>query len=302
MRFDVIGFGCVTVDDLVYVRIFPKPGQKTPVKRMIRQGGGLAGTAMVASARLGASSAYVGILGKDELSQFVIDEFRKENVDVSLIKYVDKAEPMHSIIQVEESTGERIILFYMDAVKDLTEADLPVDSIQNSRVVFIDHTVGATTEEIISLAHAKNVPVVADLESLRDERTLSIIPLVDHLIINLDFGKLVTGKADHHEIIRSLLEKGTKICVITDGENGCWYTNVGDEIFHQPAFQVKVVDTTGCGDVFHGAYAFGLVSGMAIPEIIKIASAAAAIKATQPGGRVGIPSMDKIRRFIKDVE
>ena len=89
--------------------------------------------------------------------------------------------------------------------------------------------------------------------------------------------------------------------VITSGAQGCWYSSETDPSspVHQSAFPVKVVDTTGCGDVFHGTYAAGLVRNLNLPERIRVASAAAALKAVQAGGQDGIPTLSTVEKFLK---
>jgi len=90
------------------------------------------------------------------------------------------------------------------------------------------------------------------------------------------------------------------VVVVTCGADGCWYLEPGSATpRHQPAFTVKVVDTTGCGDVFHGAYATGLARGMPVAERIRFAAAAAALKATQTGGQAGIPSLAEVQSFLR---
>jgi sugar/nucleoside kinase (ribokinase family) len=69
---------------------------------------------------------------------------------------------------------------------------------------------------------------------------------------------------------------------------------------HQPAFKVAVVDTTGCGDVFHGVYAATLAQGFDLPTRIRWAAAAAALKATACGGQSGIPKRATVEQFLKD--
>jgi sugar/nucleoside kinase (ribokinase family) len=300
MKWDVIGFGAVAVDDLIYINRFPSPGQKEKIIRRIRQGGGLAGTALVACSRLGVHAAYVGILGFDELSQFTLDELKREGVDTSIVNRKKGTGPYYSTIIVEHHTGERIILFSPEAVENPSIDDLPEEDILDSKVVFLDYTVIDAAEKIISLAHSRNIPIVADIELIEDSRIFSVMALVDHLIVNLEMGRSITHKKNPEEIIRFFQSNGTKNSIVTDGANGCWYQSDGKEIAHQPAFMVDVVDTTGCGDVFHGAYATALALGMGIPESVKLAAATAALKATKPGGRLGIPSFRTAKKFIED--
>src|SRR5438094_7047577 len=101
--FDILGLGCVAVDDLLYIDSYPVPDAKVAIHRHDRQCGGLAATALVAASRLGSTCAYAGTLGDDELSVFVRERFREEGVDTSLVRHRPNARPIHSYIIVDES-------------------------------------------------------------------------------------------------------------------------------------------------------------------------------------------------------
>jgi sulfofructose kinase len=100
-------------------------------------------------------------------------------------------------------------------------------------------------------------------------------------------------------MVRALDSPDRACCVVTAGERGCWYAERDGEVHHFPAYQVEVVDTTGCGDVFHGAYAASIARGEPVPTAIRIATATAGLKATQPGGRSGIPTRAAVEAFLK---
>ena len=107
---DVLGFGAVAVDDLLYLDDYPLPDTKVPIQSQRREGGGLAGTALVAAARLGARAAYCGVLGDDELSRFSIEELEREGVDCTPVVLQAQARPIHSVVIVSQATGERTLL------------------------------------------------------------------------------------------------------------------------------------------------------------------------------------------------
>jgi sugar/nucleoside kinase (ribokinase family) len=98
--------------------------------------------------------------------------------------------------------------------------------------------------------------------------------------------------------VERLWDKDRQAVVVTCGAAGAWFAGIDGVVQHQPAFSVKVADTTGCGDVFHGAYAAEIVRGVAVADCVRFASAAAALKATQPGGQRGIPTRAGVERFL----
>ena len=298
-QWDVLGFGAVTVDDLVYVDRYPYPDMKVTVIDKRRQGGGLVGTALVAAARLGVRTAYAGILGDDDLSRYTLEELSREGVDCAPVIHRPEARPIHSIIIVDPS-GQRSILPSFVGVQWRNANEVPEALIAACRVLFIDHHGVEGSLRGMQIAHALGIPVVADIERELGQQAEPLLPLVDHLIVSINFARNKTGLDKPEEMALALVE-GRTCAVVTAGEQGCWYVTreQSKQVVHQPAYRVQVVDTTGCGDVFHGAYAAMLAQGEPIDQIIRIASATAAMKATQPGGRAGIPSRAAVTQFIR---
>ena len=154
------------------------------------------------------------------------------------------------------------------------------------------------------VARKFGIPVVADLEKNSDGQFSTLLGLVDHLIISQSFAKELTGEKNAARAAQSLWTSDRKVVAVTCGEKGCWYV-VGagkSKPRHQPAFKVKVVDTTGCGDVFHGAYAAALARGNITEECLRFASVAAALKATRPGAQNGIPRRATVEAFLSATE
>jgi ribokinase len=134
--------------------------------------------------------------------------------------------------------------------------------------------------------------VIGDFERPQTPGLPDLLALVDHLIVSQRFALALTGEATPAEAALSLFKAapGRALACVTAGDAGCWYSTDGQQVSHQAAYPVEAVDTTGCGDVFHGAYMVALLDGLPVAERIRFASAAAALKATQPGGRAGIPT------------
>ena len=294
---DVLGFGAVTVDDLVYVDHYPMPDTKVAVLDKRRQGGGLAGTALVAAARLGARAAYAGVLGDDDLSRYTLDEFVREGVDGTPVLHRPDARPIHSIIIVDRTNGQRSILASFVGVQWRQPEEMPEALIAACRVLFVDHHATEGGLRAVELAHAHGIPVVGDIERENDPCVAELVPLIDHLIVGVSYARNKTGEEDPAAMARALA--ADRACsVVTAGEQGCWYVERGEAAVHVPAFKVDVVDTTGCGDVFHGAYAACIAQGEPVRRAIDVAAAAAALKATRPGGRAGIPTRAQVEALL----
>ena len=295
---DLFGFGIAAVDDLIEIPYFPPSGAKLEVVSRQRQGGGLCATALVAAARLGLKCTYGGFLGCNELSDFTRETFRKEGVGfVEEVAYPE-AEPFHSSILVDRNTGERTIFYSREKVVEPNARNIRADLIAESRALFVDHLGPQGTIQACKVARKLGIPIIADIENVNESGVREVINLSDHLVISIRLALELTGCDDAESTVMSLAQN--RVCtVLTDGASGCWFVEGREmRVNHQPAFEVDVVDTTGCGDVFHGAYAAALLAGAPAPEAIRFASAAAAIKATRSGGQLGIPDRATVERFL----
>jgi sulfofructose kinase len=298
-KWDIIGFGAIAVDDLLYVPAFPQPNSKIEVVKRDRQGGGLAGTALVTASRLGAQSAYFGLLGQNDLSEFTIREFTREGVDTSLCPRTETAKPIYSSIIVDLSTSERTIFYSLENFLPPESFLIPRALPKNCKLVFIDTYFLPVFNFLVEISHECHTPVIADIESTRIMEYPDALNAIEYLILSRDLAAQITGAGSHGEILQKLDAPQRKCTVITEGKQGCWFKEKAGTVYHMPAFTVNSVDTTGCGDVFHGAYAAALVRGETNSTAVIQASAAAAMKATKPGGRVGIPVLAALLEFIK---
>jgi sulfofructose kinase len=300
-RFDVLGFGAVAVDELLYVDEYPPAESKVRVHQRRRQCGGLTGTALVAAARLGSRCAYVGVLGQDELSRFVIDSFAREGIELASRVQRADARPCHSTIIVDRRRKTRTIFASIDGAIGADPSRPEAELIRAAGALLVDHHGLEGTIRAARIARDAGVGVVADLERDPGEPFAELLALVDHLVLSERFARELTGAEDPARVAEMLVRVDRRAVVVTCGAAGCWYLGGGSgpQARHFPAFEVEVADTTGCGDVFHGAYAAALARGEPLDRRIVLASAAAALKATQPGGQAGCPPLRAVNRFLE---
>ncbi len=295
---DILGLGAATVDDILYVEAYPAADSKLQILGRQRHLGGLTATALVTAARLGCQVAYAGLLGHDAASEEIAQGLQQQGVDLTHVVWRDEAHPIEAVIIADQRT--RTIFF--DASHPCgADLELPEpEVIRSARVLFVDHLGVEGMVRAARIASAAKIPIVADLESDRSPRLPDLLDLVDHLIVSYRFAIKLVGDVSPPVAAERLWTDDRRAVVITCGAEGAWYLTGPDRpAQHQPAFAVKVVDSTGCGDVFHGAYAAGLVFGMHIAERVRFAAAAAAIKATQPGGQLGIPDRATVESFLR---
>jgi len=296
--FDVLGLGCTAVDDLLFVPRFPGVDEKIQVQRSLRRFGGLTGVALVAAARAGARCAYAGCLGNDELSEHVAGYLTREGVDVSFSPRLPQARVVHSMVVVGNDNGSRNVFFEGNGLIGAHEAEPAEQTIRNCRVLFIDQWGMPGNLRAAKIARSAGVAVVADLEEARDPLFREVLNLVDHLVLGESFAMEITGARDAAAAARSLWRTDRAAVIVTSGASGCWSVSAGASLApaHHPAFSIKAIDTTGCGDVFHGAYAASLARGDSVEARIRFAATAAALKA-QNGE---IPRLAEVQNFITD--
>jgi len=299
-RFDILGLGSTAVDELVSVEHFPEPDSNLRISSRIRQCGGLTATALMAAARMGARCAYAGVLGEDPDSKYVLEVLDQEGIHVRHARRRSGARPVRSFIIVDQRAGTRTILYDIKGVMGASPKFPSERLIASSRVLFVDRFGMAGMLRAARIARAAGRPVVGDFQRTDIPRLGQLMELVDHLIVPHCFAASLTGSAHPAHAVRRLLERGHSVAVVTKGEQGCWYQTPHMKISrHIPAFQVRTVDTTGCGDVFHGAYAAALAEGREVEDRLLFATAAAALKATKSGNPDGIPQRATVESFIQ---
>ena len=296
---DVLGLGYTAVDELLYVDTYPAADTKVPVCRHERQCGGLTMTALVAAARMGCRCGYAGTLGNDELSQFVIQRLNEEGIDTEYVRRQADAGPVCSTIIVDQSQQTRTILYELEKAL-LVDVRWPhEDVVKAARVLLVDDCNCERMIHVAQIARDANIPIVADFESAKGSLFPKLLALIDHLILSRGFAQKLTGEKDPTAAAQTLWTPHRQAVVVTCGREGSWYvSNEHPRIScRQLALTVQAVDTTGCGDVFHGAYAAALVHGLNVSSAVRFASVAAALKATSWGGQMGIP-----RRSVVEAE
>jgi sulfofructose kinase len=296
--FDVLGLGVAAVDDVLYVPSYPAAEAKVRVTRSTRRCGGLTAAALVAAARVGARCAYAACLGTDDLSEYVARNLTSEGISLKHAPRLPEARVVHSIIIVGQDTGSRTILFEASGLIGAHDSLPSGEVIRAAKVLFIDHYGMRGNLRAARLARAAGVPIVADFENAAVPLFQEVLELVDHLILSEGFALKLTRAATPAEAALALWRPGRAAVVVTAGPAGCWSVSTDRDTTaqHHPALAVKATDTTGCGDVFHGAYAARLALGDDLEQRIRFASAAAALKARE----AETPSLAAAERFLLD--
>jgi sulfofructose kinase len=294
---DVIGVGYCSWDYLGIVPHIPAFDSPTlTIKEFATSGGGPVATALVTLARLGARVGYVGSVGDDEAGRDVAQAFDDAGVDISRLRVDRGARSAVCMVLVQEDTGSRTILCYRGTRREVSLQDEDRPYVASARFLHLDghHMEAALTAS--QWMEAAGGTVVLDANKPR-ERLGELLPHVDVLIANARFPQLYTGVDNPQRAAAALLAAGPRLVVTTLGPDGC-YCRWPEGEAHEAGFQVPVVDTTGAGDAFHGAFIFGLLQGWPIPRTACFANAVAALNCAALGGRAGLPTLNQALIFL----
>jgi sulfofructose kinase len=294
--FDVVGVGINVVDYLFRIPRFPTPDTKSDALAVTTQGGGLTATAMVACARLGLRTRYIGKFGSDEVGRMARQMLAVEGLDLGESVQADDAPHRLCVVLVEEATGHRTIVRHRDLRIWLQPEELSREAVCAGRLLHLDGYEGSAAIQAARWAREAGIPVSVDAED-STERREELFRLADILIVSRVFGQELTGKADVTDMLHGLVRLGPACVGVTLGDKGSALLH-REEIVEAPAFPVDVVDTTGAGDVFHGAFVYGLLQGWEAGDILLFANAVSALKCTRLGGRAGIPRVAEVRTFL----
>jgi sulfofructose kinase len=297
LKVDVAGLGLNATDTVLMVREFPAPGGKERLVSTGRQAGGQVATALVTCHRLGLPTRYIGKVGDDEGGRFQLASLRREGMDLRYVRVVRNTPNQPGYIIVDRKTGERTVLWDRDPRLAVLPSELSPQAIRSAKVLLID---GCDVEAALCAARwarQAGVRVVADLDTVY-RKVETLFPYIDYLIASAQLLPAVTGCDDPFRVLEYMArEYGVPAPGMTLGRYGALVYEQG-HFRYSPGFVVETVDTTGAGDVFHGAFIYGLIAGWAMERILGFANAMAALNCTKLGARGGIATVAEAERLM----
>jgi ribokinase len=294
-KFDVVGVGYTALDYLGIVPHLPEEDHKLEMSGFAVQGGGPTATALVTVRRLGLDSSFLGKVGDDDFGKKMIDELRREGVDLSGVVVEKGGRSQFAFILVDERTAARTILWTRGSLSAFEAEEVDTGIVERARGLLIDSLEPGAALAAARAAKTASIPVVIDAGTLRDG-VEELLPLCDYIVASENFSKQISGRG-HFEALDRLLSYGAEAVVITLGESGC-LARTREGLIESPGFKVDAVDTTGAGDVFHGAFIFGVLRGWDIEKICVFSNGVAALKCRRLGGRAGIPDLGEALSFL----
>jgi len=291
--------GLNSVDFLTLVPQFPTQNSKMRIRQFSKQGGGQVATAMVALARWGIKTKYIGKVGGDELGSFSLNSIRQAGVEVSSVTIEPGATNQFAVILVEGVSGERTILWDRDERLMYREGELYKEEVCSGKILHLDgHDIQAAIQ-CSQWAKQEGIPTVIDIDKV-EPLTKELIKEIDFVITSSRFPSLYTGISNREQALLELQKHTNGFLCTTLGEEGAMAL-VDGQIVHSRGFPIKAVDTTGAGDVFHAGFIYGLLRNWEVKEIIRFANAVASLKCRGLGGRTGIPDLEEVEKFLRQI-
>lgn len=303
-KIDIIGLGEVVIDWVAEIPHFPKPDEKIDAISENYFSGGVTANYLVCVARLGVSSGFIGAVGDDSYGEFLLKDFKEENVDSSLtLKRKGKKTPVNFIFVAK---GEKTIIQspHMKTTK-IEIDDLNYEYIANSKLLHTTIIHQDVTEKAIDIAKDNDVKISIDLESQIAQKgwtnLKNILLKADVLIPNKEGAKSITNSESPEKAAKDLINKGIPLVIITMGSQGALVTtNKFQKLI--PTYKVEnIVDTTGAGDTFNGAFSVAYwIKGWDLEKSCRYANAAASLKIQKLGARTGMPNEVELISFLKE--
>jgi len=298
---DVAGFGTNAVDFLIRVPHYPEFASKVELSEYFQAAGGEVATTMVGLARLGLRTSYAGRFGDDAAGEFGIDSLKVEGVGTEYAERVANARTQIAFIVIDESTGERTVIWQRDARLSYTAAEAPLALASQARVLHLTPHDTAACIEMARAARTAGTIVSIDIDNIFDG-VEQLLCYVDVLVASAEFPARFLGISDPRAALAELRSRfGCGIAGVTLGASGSLLL-AGDTFVDSAGYAVPngCKDTTGAGDAFRVGLLYGMLTGRSVEESAAMANAVAALKCREVGARTALPRADELTTFLKN--
>ena len=295
---DIVGVGLNATDTLIRLPHFPAFNSKVEFRVSQILPGGQVATAVTACARWGLKARYVGKIGDDSYGLLQQNEMKRDGIEAHWIE-VPQCQSQSSFILVDEMTGERTVLWKRDPRLELLPAEIQREWVVRARLLHVDGHDCAGATQAARWARSANIPVTADLDNLYPG-VEALLENVDFAINSREFHGRLCGESDLFISLPAIASRfGCRLTAATLGADGVLAWDLA-RFHYSPGFDLKAVDTTGAGDVFHAAFAYALLRGDELPRSLEFSCAAAGLACMGMGARGGIASREAIEELIRN--
>ncbi len=293
----ILNFGSLNIDHVYRVDTFVQPGETKHSKAYMVNSGGKGLNQSIAAAKAGSLVFHAGMAGRD--GGFLVEKLQSAGVDTSLMQASTEVSG-HAIVQVADS-GQNCILLYGGTNQMLSEAyiDQTLDAFGNEGLVLLQNEINLVGE-IIEKAAKRGLKVAFNAAPYSDKVNTYPINLLDWLIVNEVEGAGIDGGEADDSLLQRLAERYPQAGILlTLGSRGAQcvqngrYASIG-------SCKVQAVDTTAAGDTFSGYFLYGVLEGLSLAEMLRLATAASALCVQRPGAADSIPTLAEVQQALND--
>lgn len=295
---DIVGVGLNATDTVIRLPHFPAFNSKVEFRVAEILPGGQVATAVTACARWGLQCRYVGKIGDDSAGLLQQDEMQRDGIEAHWI-VMPRCQSPSSFILVDEETGERTVLWKRDPRLELLPSEIERQWVVRAKLLHVDGHDCAGATQAARWARSERIPVTADLDNLYPG-VEALLENVDYAITSREFPNRLCAENDPFVSLPAIASRfGCRLAAATLGTDGvlAWDRT---RFYYSPAFELKPVDTTGSGDVFHAAFAYSLLRGEELPRSLEFSCAAAGLSCMGMGARGGIATLEQIEALIRN--
>ena len=299
--FDVVGVGLNATDTLLVLPRFPAYAGKVPFEEEVLSPGGQVASALVTCARLGLRTKYIGTVGDDLRGQIQMESLRESGINLDHVQLRRDCPNQSAYILIDQTTGERTVLWRRPDCLRITPEEISQEQITCARLLHIDGHDTPAVEHAARIARNAGIPVTVDVDTIYHGFD-RVLPFVDYLITSSEFPVNWTNERDPFRALELIQrEYGMRVAAMTLGAHGALALFEGRFVY-SPAFVINCVDTTGAGDVFHGAFCYTALERMPLDTALDFCNAMAALNCTALGARGGITGASEVRALLSRAE
>lgn len=300
-EFDVVGIGLNATDTLILLSHFPAYAGKVAFEKEILSPGGQVASAMVTCANLGLRVKYIGTVGDDERGRVQLESLGKTGINLDHVQVRENCPNQTAYIMIDQTTGERTVLWKREDCLRLEADSITPEQITCARLLHIDGHDTAAVAKAARIARQHSIPVTVDVDTIYHGFD-NVLPNVDYLVASSEFPVQWTNERDPFRALEVIQDEySIPVAAMTLGAHGA-LARVGGEYVYSPAFVVNCVDTTGAGDVFHGAFCYSVLQKMPMRDALEFSNAMAALNCTALGARGRVATVNEARALMQRAE
>lgn len=295
----ILVIGHAAYDITMAVDKFPKENTKNRIDNRVECGGGPAANAAYLLGKWGLDVSFAGIVGNDDYGKKIKEELESVNINTKYLQFSDEFSTTNSFIVANKENGSRTIFTYRD--KNMTMEEIELDF--EPDIILFDGQEIAMTNKILDMY--PNAISIIDAGRTTDE-IIALAKKATYLVCSKEFAEKVSGivideNESYAKIYDYIKKEFNNEVIITLEENGCLY-KLNNQIKIMPSLKVKALDSTGAGDIFHGAFTYGIAKKYELEKVLKVANIAGALSVTKIGSKYSIPEKEEIKEYETNFE